>query len=161
LIRTQTDDARFGIFLNNIRVSKSFPYEQNEMGILTTITMDGPQDEGLDQTTVELADLVPGATVQGKLEIIGTQPTESVDFGLGYWFGAVYESTAIAQTSPNSPLFINVTQNYKSGQLGNASMNGQNVQYNVSVKNTGKANLGDVLVTFRIPSCLMGTPDQN
>jgi hypothetical protein len=90
MLRKQTDDARFGIFLNNVRASKSFPYEDHEMGILTTVTMEGPQNEGLDEETAQEAGLLPGAVVKAQLRLIGVQPSEKTDFAFGYWLAGIY-----------------------------------------------------------------------
>lgn len=82
------------------------------------------------------------------------KPKLNEDVTFGYWFGGYYYNSAVSPTSPNSPLSLSVTQTPAPGTLGNFSSIGKNYTYTVTVKNTGKNQVGVIEITFRLASCL-------
>ena len=78
-IRDPTDDSRFGIYLNNVLVSKSLPYEPMNTNLITLTTNDGPNYEGLTPELAMMAGLKPGAQVNATVKLIGSKQESNVD----------------------------------------------------------------------------------
>lgn len=157
--RGPTDESRFGIYLNNVLVSKSFPYQPNS--ITTLSTNDGPNFEGLTPELSQAAGLNAGAQVNASISILGYKQESTVDVEFGYWFASFIYDGSVSPTSANSPLSLTVNSSYAAGALGTAANQGKNVTYTVSVKNVGTTPLSTIDIVFRIPTCLTANPNAN
>ena len=83
-------------------------------------------------------------------------PATSADNKTDSWI--VYEITAFTflekNSSQNSPIVASVSVGANRTLLGTFANLGKSVTYNITLNNTDLQTYSDVLVAFRIPSCV-------